>query len=201
MTLKSHAKFEETCGLENDMRNLPNFQQSTQKSQNWDFNGILLSKVYNVWAKKVQRNYLSWHWTVMQNLKKKLTCGLENVVTKTDSGHKPPQITTNEHKRSQTTSKRPQTTSKPPQITSKQPQTTSKRPETASKWPQSTSKRLQTTDKRPKTATPSHQNKKLSFSFFFSHPTITRTSILKNICNQWGETVSYFHSTCVEQTK
>ena len=50
MTLKSDAKFEEklTCGLENDMRNLANFYQSTQKSQNWDFDGILLSKVENV---------------------------------------------------------------------------------------------------------------------------------------------------------
>ena len=50
MTLKCHAKFEEklTCGLENDMRNLVNFHQSTQKSQNWDFDGILLSKVENV---------------------------------------------------------------------------------------------------------------------------------------------------------
>ena len=49
MTLKSDAKFEEklTCGLENDMRNLTNFQPSTQKSQNWDFDGILLSKVEN----------------------------------------------------------------------------------------------------------------------------------------------------------
>ena len=50
MTLESDAKFEEklTCGLENDMRNLANFYQSTQKSQNWDFDGILLSKVENV---------------------------------------------------------------------------------------------------------------------------------------------------------
>ena len=49
MTLKSDAKFEEklTCGLEND-RNLANFYQNTQKSQNWDFDGILLSKVENV---------------------------------------------------------------------------------------------------------------------------------------------------------
>ena len=47
MTLTSDAKFEEklTCGLENDMRNLANFYQSTRKSQIWDFNGILLSKV------------------------------------------------------------------------------------------------------------------------------------------------------------
>ena len=52
MTLDSDAKFEEklTCGLENDMRNLANFHQSTWKSQNWDFDGILLSKVENVWA-------------------------------------------------------------------------------------------------------------------------------------------------------
>ena len=50
MTLKSHAKFEEklTCGLENDMRNLANFQQGTRKSQNWDFYWVLLSKVENV---------------------------------------------------------------------------------------------------------------------------------------------------------
>ena len=43
MTLKSDTKFEEklTWGLENDMRNLENFRQSTWKSQNWDFDGIL----------------------------------------------------------------------------------------------------------------------------------------------------------------
>ena len=29
---------------------------------------VILSKVYEVWTKKIQRNYLSWHWTVMQNL-------------------------------------------------------------------------------------------------------------------------------------
>ena len=50
MTLKSAAKFEQklTCGLENDMRNLENFYQSTRKLQNWGFHGILLSKVGNV---------------------------------------------------------------------------------------------------------------------------------------------------------
>ena len=49
MALSSEAKFEEklTCGLENDMRNLANFHQSTRKTQNWDFDGILLSKVQN----------------------------------------------------------------------------------------------------------------------------------------------------------
>ena len=50
MTLKSDAKFEEklTCGLENDMRNMANFHQSTSKSKDWDFDGIFLSKVENV---------------------------------------------------------------------------------------------------------------------------------------------------------
>ena len=50
MTRKRDAKYKEklTCGLENDMRNLANFYQSTQKCQNWDFDGILLSKVENV---------------------------------------------------------------------------------------------------------------------------------------------------------
>ena len=50
MTMKVDAKFEEklTSGLENGMRNLANFHQSTQKGQNWDFDGILLSKVENV---------------------------------------------------------------------------------------------------------------------------------------------------------
>ena len=50
MTLKSDAKFEEklTCCLENDMRNLATFQQSTRKCQNWNFGGIFLSKVENV---------------------------------------------------------------------------------------------------------------------------------------------------------
>ena len=47
MTLKSCSNFEEklTCGFKNDMRNLANFHQNTWKCQNWDFDGILLSKV------------------------------------------------------------------------------------------------------------------------------------------------------------
>ena len=49
MTLKSNAKFEEklTCSLENGLRNVANFHQGTRKSQNWDFDGNLLSKVEN----------------------------------------------------------------------------------------------------------------------------------------------------------
>ena len=37
MALENDTKFEEklTCGMENDMRILANFDQSTQNSQNW----------------------------------------------------------------------------------------------------------------------------------------------------------------------
>ena len=67
MTLNNDAKCEEklTCGLENDMMNLVYFYQSTGKSQNWDFDGILLSNVENL-----QRNYVLWQWRMMQTLKR-----------------------------------------------------------------------------------------------------------------------------------
>ena len=51
LKLKCHAKFKEklTHGFKNDMRNLVNFHQGTQKSGNFHFHGLLLSKVYNIW--------------------------------------------------------------------------------------------------------------------------------------------------------
>ena len=60
MILKSGAKFEEkvTCSLENNMKNLARFHQSTWKCQNWEFDGILLSKEKNAWAKNLQRIYV-----------------------------------------------------------------------------------------------------------------------------------------------
>ena len=50
MRMKSDANFEEnlTCCLENDMRNLENFDQSTRKCQNWNFDRILMPKAENV---------------------------------------------------------------------------------------------------------------------------------------------------------
>ena len=38
--------------------------------KNLHFNGLLLIKVYNVWAKKIQRSYVWLHRRLMQNLKK-----------------------------------------------------------------------------------------------------------------------------------
>ena len=71
LTLKVDAKFEEKliwC-FKND-RNLVNFGPSTQSLKHLHFDWFLLCKLFNIWPKKVQRSYLSWHWRVMQNLKK-----------------------------------------------------------------------------------------------------------------------------------
>ena len=38
--------------------------------KNLHFNGLLLNKVFNAWAKKLQKSYVSWHWRVMQKLMK-----------------------------------------------------------------------------------------------------------------------------------
>ena len=57
MALNIDAKFEAklACDFKNDMRNLTNFHQSTQKSQNLDFDGIFLSKIENVMSLKFLR--------------------------------------------------------------------------------------------------------------------------------------------------
>ena len=72
MTLKSDVKFEEklTFCLENDMRNLANFHQSTGKSQNWNFGKILLSQVENVWPLNLRWSYVSWKWRMIQKMKR-----------------------------------------------------------------------------------------------------------------------------------
>ena len=47
-----------------------------------------MTKVHNVWAKNVERSYLSWHWRVIQNLKKtwlvvwKMTWGIWEIFTR-----------------------------------------------------------------------------------------------------------------------
>ena len=42
------------------------------------FDGLSLCKVCKIWATKMQRGNLSWHWTVMQKLNKPWPCGLKN---------------------------------------------------------------------------------------------------------------------------
>ena len=49
---------------------LVKFDVSSQKSKILHFYCFILSKSFKDSAKKVQRSYLSWHWKVMQSLKK-----------------------------------------------------------------------------------------------------------------------------------
>ena len=48
-----------TCGLENDIRNLVNFRVTSGKSENFHFDGLLLSKAYKVLDEKLQKSYVS----------------------------------------------------------------------------------------------------------------------------------------------
>ena len=43
---------------------------SREISPNLYFDTLLLLEVYKIFAKKVRKGYVSWHWRVMQNLKK-----------------------------------------------------------------------------------------------------------------------------------
>ena len=47
------------------------FWPNTWESQNLHFNGLLLAKVYNIWAKRLQWSYASLYWRSMQILKEK----------------------------------------------------------------------------------------------------------------------------------
>ena len=60
MTIKNNAKFEEelTCGFKIDTAICRIFTQALECLKNLHFNGLLLTKVYNVLAKKVQKSYV-----------------------------------------------------------------------------------------------------------------------------------------------
>ena len=89
ITMKNDAKFEEslTRRFKIDMGNLINLDPSNWSLKNVHFDALLLSKLYIVWAKKVHRSYLSWHWRVIQNLVRnqlvasKLTWGIWQILT------------------------------------------------------------------------------------------------------------------------
>ena len=71
MKLKSDTKFGKvsTHHFKIGIRNMIKFDPTTRKSKKKiHFNGLLLSKVYVVWPKKVQKNNLSWNWRRIQNL-------------------------------------------------------------------------------------------------------------------------------------
>ena len=67
MTLMSYAKFEEklTLGSKNKHQESGGFWYKQWQVQNLHFDFLHLFS-----AKKVQKSYLSWHWRVIQTLKK-----------------------------------------------------------------------------------------------------------------------------------
>ena len=56
MAIKNDAKFEEelTCQIKIDIENLTNFDPCTRNLKNLHYNMLLLTKVYNVWAKSTE---------------------------------------------------------------------------------------------------------------------------------------------------
>ena len=91
MTVKNDTKTEEelTCHFKIDMRSFTNLLIWALGSlKNFCFNWLDVTKLYIVWAAKVQRSYLSWHWRVMQFLKKnwlvvsKRTCEIWQIFTR-----------------------------------------------------------------------------------------------------------------------
>ena len=71
MAIKNDAKFEEelTCRFKIDMRNLTDFLTCALTNlRNLHFNGLIFTKIHNAWARKLQRNYVGWHWRLVQNL-------------------------------------------------------------------------------------------------------------------------------------
>ena len=72
MTLKGVVTFKHKLryGLKNDIRNLVNFHASSWTSEKLHFDWIRLSKAFKYLDEKAQQHYDSWHWRVMQSLKK-----------------------------------------------------------------------------------------------------------------------------------
>ena len=54
------------------------FSPSYSKVQQFCVDRLFLSIVYEVWTKKIQKSYLSWDWTVIQNLNQPWLCGFKN---------------------------------------------------------------------------------------------------------------------------
>ena len=67
---------------------LVNCNGSSRKSENLQFDVLLLPIAYKVSAKKVRKSYLSWHWKVIQTLQEnwlfvwKMTSGIWRILTR-----------------------------------------------------------------------------------------------------------------------
>ena len=90
MTLKNDEKSEEefTWRFKTDIRNLTSFDLRIGSLKNLHFNGLLLIKLYNVWAKKRRGEEVilgvsseELHFMTLEcdeTFEEKLNCGLEN---------------------------------------------------------------------------------------------------------------------------
>ena len=87
--MKNDKKSEEemTCYFKIDIRNLTNFGWRTQKSQNLHFNGLLLTKVYHVWAKESTEELYFLRLECDGKSEEKLTSGLENDMKNLENFH------------------------------------------------------------------------------------------------------------------
>ena len=67
LSWQNDAKFKEklTCSFKYGIRNLLNFHPTT-KNENFTSMSSFVQSI-KVWHKKLERNYISWHWTVIQN--------------------------------------------------------------------------------------------------------------------------------------
>ena len=73
MRMKNDAKFEEelTCCFKIHATSWRILIRALKYLKKLQFSGLILNKVFNVWAKKVQKSYAWWHWRLMQNLREK----------------------------------------------------------------------------------------------------------------------------------
>ena len=71
MTLNSDVKFKQTLILwfQNWHEESGELSLEYSKFEKWYIDGLFLSKAYNVSARKFQKDYVSWHWKVMEDLK------------------------------------------------------------------------------------------------------------------------------------
>ena len=62
------------------------WSKHSKNLKTFHFNGLLLSKVYNIWVKKVQRSYVWRHWRLIQ-IEGKLTCASKNDMRNLENFH------------------------------------------------------------------------------------------------------------------
>ena len=79
MTLKSDVKLKKNWLVVSNMTwgiwwIFPHPLKSPKISLQW----AVFVQIYEVWAKKIQTIYFSWHWAVMKSLNKAWPCGFKN---------------------------------------------------------------------------------------------------------------------------